>query len=54
MKGVCRVCFLLESDSNDKDVTYCSTCNAWMCKDGEPNLLRRGKAVLIERFTNKD
>jgi len=45
-KGVCRVCELLDNDKSKKPVTYCEPCDAWICENCEPDLIRRGKALL--------
>lgn len=48
MKAICRVCELLDNDKTIKDVTYCETCDAMMCKECEGNWLRRGRAAILE------
>lgn len=52
MNGICRVCQLVDKDEEIKTIEYCFVCDAWICKDCEPKLLKRAKAKLIE-MTNK-
>jgi len=54
MRGVCRVCELIDEKLRIKHVTYCESCNAWICAKCKPDLLRRAKAVLIDRFRGMD
>ena len=49
MKGVCRVCYLLEGDKREKKVIWCNFCNAAMCLDCERNWYRRGLAFIKEK-----
>ena len=50
MKRVCRVCELLDKDTTEKVTTYCKTCNQFICKPCDINLLRRGKAAIKEQY----
>ena len=50
MKGICRVCELVDKDSRPKPITYCNMCYAWICEECEPNLLKRAKAALIDKL----
>ena len=51
--NTCRVCELLDKDKKLKYVTYCQTCERWMCLECEWNPLRRGQAMLIEKIWKK-
>lgn len=48
MNGICRVCQLVDNNEEIKPTEYCFVCDAWICKDCEPNLFKRAKAALIE------
>ena len=48
MRGICRVCELVDKNKKLKYVTYCNVCEAWMCLECEWNPLKRAKAALIE------
>jgi hypothetical protein len=55
MKGICRVCELLDNDKTVKEVIWCNFCNAAMCEPCERNWLRRGKAAIIDKlYTNEN
>ena len=47
IKGVCKVCELVDDDSSIKQVFYCSTCQAYICLACRPNFLKRAKAVIL-------
>ena len=49
MKGVCRVCELLDNDTTEKEVEYCITCGQWICLDDEFKYIRRGLAMIKEK-----
>lgn len=51
MKGICKVCELLDNDKTQKEIEYCAFCNAAMCKQCERNWLRRGQAMIKEKLT---
>ena len=46
ISGVCKVCSLLDGDNNVKIVTYCDTCEVYICKQCNSDLIRRFKAYL--------
>lgn len=50
MKQVCRVCELIDNDKTIKEVTYCEFCKAYICKECEPNLLKRGLAAIKDKL----
>lgn len=50
MNGICRVCELIDNDTTLKEVKYCELCKAYICKQCEPNLLKRGKAAIKEQY----
>jgi hypothetical protein len=43
--GVCEVHSLVNNDNANREVYYCSTCNAWMCKRCEGDFPKRALAV---------
>ncbi len=53
MNGICRVCELIDNDTTLKEVKYCELCKAYICKQCEPNLLKRGKAAIKDKLINK-
>lgn len=50
MKGICRVCELLDKDTTEKEIVWCNFCQAAMCKDCERNWLRRGQAAILDKI----
>lgn len=42
--GVCDVHRLVNSDTANREVTYCSTCDAWICNKCYPDLPKRALA----------
>lgn len=55
MKGVCRVCELVQHDTSQKEVFWCDGCKAWICKDCNTNVPARMQAfglTAIEKITN--
>ena len=50
MRGICKVCDLLDKDTSIKEINYCKLCNEYLCVPCESNLLRRGKAYLINKL----
>lgn len=54
MKGICRVCDLLDNDTSTKTVYYCKACKAAMCIDCESNWVRRGLAMIKEKTNGRD
>lgn len=42
---ICDVHKWALNDSSLKVVEYCDFCDAWICKDCEPNLILRAKAL---------
>jgi len=49
MKGICRVCELLDNDTKEKNIIWCNFCQAAMCKQCEANWYRRGLAAIKEK-----
>jgi len=47
---ICEVCYLIDGDTKAKDVEYCETCKACICKECRPNLFRRGKAAILKQI----
>lgn len=45
--GPCDVCSILEGDRSAKAVTWCETCQAWLCARCERNWARRSLAAAI-------
>lgn len=52
MKGICKVCELLDEDISHKIVNYCDLCKQYLCKPCEGNLLRRARAMLKHKVKN--
>lgn len=50
MVGICRVCELIDKDKEGKYVEYCKTCDALICSKCRPDMLRRAKAALMDKF----
>jgi hypothetical protein len=48
MNGICRVCELLDKDIAIKRTYFCKSCNANICYQCRPEMLRRAKAMLME------
>lgn len=40
----CDVHVLVDGDTNDKSVTYCKVCDAWLCEKCKDNLAKRAEA----------
>lgn len=53
MKGICKVCELVDEDSTTKDIFWCETCKEYICKQCEPNLLKRGLAMIMQKLKRK-
>ena len=53
MNAICDVCQILDHDKSLKEVHYCHTCDAYICKDCENNWLRRGIAAIKLKLTTK-
>ena len=49
VKGICDVCLLLDENAKQKDVYWCDTCKAWICRKCEFNFARRGQAMLARK-----
>ena len=52
MKRICRVCELVDKDRTKKYVTFCNTCDAFICTKCKPNLIRRGQAFILQQIEN--
>jgi hypothetical protein len=50
MKGVCKVCELLNNDTKEKEGKYCEFCKAFICNECEPNYYRRGLAMIKQKI----
>lgn len=46
--GVCDVHRLVNKDFANREVYYCSTCDAWICRKCEPDYPKRALAVTIQ------
>jgi hypothetical protein len=46
INGVCKVCELLDNDSTIKVVTFCASCNVYICEKCESDITRRFPAYL--------
>lgn len=53
MRAKCDVCAILDKDNSIKEVFFCKECNANICRECEPNWLRRGMAALKIKFGSK-
>ena len=53
IKGVCKVCELVDNDTSIKGVFYCSSCRANICLACKPNFLKRAKAVILLHSPSK-
>lgn len=58
VKGVCDVCRLTLEDESVKDVRYCQTCSAWICRDCEFSSRRivafaKSRGLTVEEFRRK-
>ena len=50
IKGICDVCKLLKKDETEKDVYYCNTCQANICKQCEKKYASRIIAAVIKKI----
>jgi len=50
MKEVCRVCFLIDGDKRKKEGKFCKACDAFICTKCEPDIIRRGVAMLKDKW----
>jgi len=48
---ICDVHYWALGDSTKRFVKYCSTCDAWICEECEPKVLRRVKAATNRLLT---
>lgn len=46
LTGTCLVCDILDGNKQKKEVGWCNTCQAHICKECEDNWIRRGAAFL--------
>lgn len=54
MKGICKVCELLDNNKETKEIIWCNFCNAAMCEPCERNWLRRGKAAIKQKLKTNE
>lgn len=47
---MCDVCRLLDYDTDSKQCSYCSLCDAWICEKDSNNWVRRIKAALKRKL----
>lgn len=47
VKTICRVCELLDNDTNNKPVTYCELCKAYICEGCYSSPIRRANAAIL-------
>lgn len=47
---MCDVCRLLDFDTESKICTYCSACDAWICKEDFGNWARRLVAAVKRKL----
>ena len=47
---ICDVHRLLDYDTANRLCTYCSLCDAWICIECQPQLVRRLKAAIKRKF----
>ena len=47
--GVCDVHRLVNSDTANREVYYCSDCDAWMCKRCEGDIPKRALAMAYQK-----
>ena len=47
---VCDVHKYALGDTSKRRVLYCSDCNAWICDECRPNVMRRAKAMLVRSY----
>jgi hypothetical protein len=43
---ICDVHLYALGDSGDREVTFCEVCDAWVCAECKPKLIRRLKAAI--------
>lgn len=48
--ATCDVCKYGKGITDHKSVQYCSMCDAWICKDCQPNLALRAVAMINRSF----
>jgi len=46
MIAICKVCELVDKNLIPKECEWCEFCSAFICKECEPNLFKRGKAYI--------
>ncbi len=44
--GICDVHSIVNKDNSMREVYYCSTCDAWMCKKCEVDIPKRALAMV--------
>jgi hypothetical protein len=50
--GTCEVCYYANGIASAKEVKFCNTCKAWICKDCADKYLLRTKAAVTKFFIN--
>lgn len=51
-QGQCRACVLVDGDETFKMVTYCETCNAYLCKECKNDTAKRAIAATKQAVKN--
>lgn len=46
MLTICKVCELVDKNIMPKECEWCEFCSAFICKECEPNLFKRGMAYI--------
>lgn len=47
--GTCDVCLLVDGDAGEKEVRYCSRCDARICRSCTRDWGRRARAALLRK-----
>lgn len=45
-KGICHVHYYVYKDMKERDIYFCSKCDAWICTDCKTDLLLRAEAMV--------
>lgn len=45
--GICDVHRLVDGDAGIRKVLWCKVCQAWICDECRPDLVKRAKAMAI-------
>ena len=53
-QGRCDCCYIVDGIDTIKEVVYCNTCDAFICKSCQNNWVKRSIAYLVRKFSPND